>query len=176
MAEITTIARPYAKAAFEFALESSELDKWAEMLSFSAQIVQDSQIASLIESERPTTVVEVIAAVCQEQLSEQGLNLIKLMAENERLEALPNVLALYLEFKADHDRIITAEVISASELDAQQLEQITASLEQRLERKVKLDCSVDPSIVAGFIIRAGDLVIDSSVQGQLAKLADTLQA
>ncbi|GGB16834.1 F0F1 ATP synthase subunit delta [Agarivorans gilvus] len=176
MAELTTIARPYAKAAFDFAVEQKALEQWTEMLSFVAEVATNEKIAVLLRKESADTLVNLFTTVCAEQLNENGLNLIKLMAENGRLNALPAVLALFLEYKAELAKEITANVVSATELDAAQQAQISASLEQRLARKVKLNCSVDASLMAGVIIQAGDLVIDSSVKGQLAKLSETLQA
>ncbi|MEE1676144.1 F0F1 ATP synthase subunit delta [Agarivorans aestuarii] len=176
MADLTTIARPYAKAAFDFAVEHKALDEWTEMLAFVAEVAANEHVSVQLKKESATTLVNLFTTVCAEQLNEHGLNLIKLMAENARLDALPAVLALFLEYKAELAKEITADVVSASELDAAQQAQISASLEQRLSRKVKLNCSVDASLMAGVIIHAGDLVIDSSVKGQLAKLSDALQA
>lgn len=92
------------------------------------------------------------------------------------MQALPAILVLFNEFKAEYDKEIDVDVTSASDLSAKQQEELGASLEKRLARKVKLHCSVDPSLVAGMIIKAGDTVIDGSVKSKLGRLTDALQA
>jgi F-type H+-transporting ATPase subunit delta len=98
------------------------------------------------------------------------------MAENGRLEALPDVCAEFLLLKQEHEKEITVEVTSATELSDQQKADISSKLEARLERKVKLNCSVDETLLGGVIIRAGDLVIDDSARGRLNRLSDALQS
>ncbi|WP_432455282.1 MULTISPECIES: F0F1 ATP synthase subunit delta [unclassified Agarivorans] len=176
MADLTTIARPYAKAAFDFAIEHKALEEWTNMLAFVAEVAVNEHVSVQLKRQSVETLVDLFTTVCAGQLDEHGLNFLKLMAQNGRLQALPAVLALFLGYKAELAKEITAEVVSASELDAAQQAQISASLEQRLSRKVKLNCSVDASLLAGLYIQAGDLVIDGSVKGQLAKLSNTLQA
>ena len=109
--------------------------------------------------------------------TQHGQNLIKVLAENGRLQALPDVSELYNAYKSEYDKQIDVDVTSAVELtDAQQAE-LSASLEKRLARKVKLNCNVDPALVAGvMLIKAGDTVIDGSVRSKLNRLADALQA
>ncbi|KJY97405.1 MULTISPECIES: F0F1 ATP synthase subunit delta [Pseudoalteromonas] len=177
MSELTTIARPYAKAAFELAVEKNAVAQWHEMLHFAGQVASDEQVNAVIGSlPSVSDQADVIIKVCADQLNEQGQNLIKLMAENERLAALPDVAELFAEFKAEFDKEIEVTVISATELAAAQQEKLGAALEQRFARKVKLNCSVDASVVGGLVIRAGDTVIDGSIRGQVDRLAATLQS
>ncbi len=119
---------------------------------------------------------EIFVSVCGEQLDEFGQNLLKVMAENGRLKALPDVSDEFVFLKSEHEKTIEATVISAITLDDNQLIAISEKLEQRLARKVKLNCSVDETLIAGVVIRAGDLVIDNSVRGKLNRLSDTLQS
>jgi F-type H+-transporting ATPase subunit delta len=118
---------------------------------------------------------EVFINICGEQLNTHGQNLIKVLAENKRLSALPEIAALYAELKAEFEKEIDVQVTSATELSADQQSKLSASLEQRLARKVKLNCNVDPALVAGVLIKAGDMVIDGSVKSKLNRLADALQ-
>ena len=177
MSELTTIARPYAKAAFELAVEKGTVTQWHEMLHFAGQVASDEQVEALLGS-LPSVAeqADVIIKVCAEQLNDQGQNLIKLMAENERLAALPDVAELFTAFKAEYDKEIDVDVISATELAEEQQAKLGAALEKRFARKVKLNCSVDASVVGGLVIRAGDTVIDGSVRGQVDRLAATLQS
>ncbi|WP_299020733.1 F0F1 ATP synthase subunit delta [uncultured Photobacterium sp.] len=177
MSEMTTIARPYAKAAFDFAVEKGELAQWAEMLAFTAEVAKNDTIQDILDSGYAADkLTEIFISVGGEQLNEFGQNLIKVMAENGRLKALPAVCDEFMFLKSEHEKTIDASVTSAVALDDSQLEAISTKLEQRLERKVKLNCSVDETLIAGVVIRAGDLVIDNSVRGKLNRLSDTLQS
>lgn len=177
MADMTTIARPYAKAAFDFAVERDQLDQWGQMLSFAAEVANNEQIHELLTSSMSAEkLAELFVSICGEQVDEFGQNLIKVMAENGRLEALPDVCAEYLLLKQEHEKEITVEVTSATELSDQQKADISSKLEARLERKVQLNCSVDEALLGGVIIRAGDLVIDNSARGRLSRLSDALQS
>ena len=175
--EMKTIARPYAKAAFDFAVEKKAVDNWLTMLTFAAQVASDQQVEDLINSNlNAEKMADLFLAVCGDQLDEQGQNLIKVMAVNGRLSVLPAVALEFAALKAEQDREVEADVVSATKLTKQQMAKIQASLETRLDRKVKLNCSVDKALMAGIIITAGDLVIDGSVRGRLSRLAETLQS
>lgn len=175
MSELTTIARPYAKAAFDFAVEKSAVEKWTEMLGFAAEIAKNEQIQAFLNSSfSAQKVADTVISICGEQLDESGKNLIRLMAENKRLTVLPAVFEQFQSFVEDYNATTEVQVISAQPLNATQTEKITAAMEKRLSRKVRLNCSVDSSLIAGVIIRTEDFVIDGSSRGQLARLADEL--
>ncbi|KAE8176073.1 F0F1 ATP synthase subunit delta [Photobacterium carnosum] len=175
MSDMTTIARPYAKAAFDFAVEKGELASWAEMLTFASAVATNDTMQDILDSGYAADkLTEIFVSVCGEQLDEFGHNLIKVMAVNGRLNALPDVYGEFMLMKHEHEKTIEAMVISAIALDESQLDAISAKLEQRLARKVMLTCSVDETLIAGVVIRAGDLVIDNSVRGKLNRLSDTL--
>ncbi|WP_428771879.1 F0F1 ATP synthase subunit delta [Vibrio sp.] len=177
MSDLTTIARPYAKAAFDFAVEKGQLDQWGQMLSFAAEVAHNDQIKELLTgSTSADKLAEIFVAVCGEQVDEFGQNLLKVMAENGRLTALPEVSLQFMALKQEHEKEIDVDVISATELSTQQQADIISKLEQRLARKVKLNCSVDEALLGGVIIRAGDLVIDDSARGRLNRLSDALQS
>ncbi|AXR04905.1 F0F1 ATP synthase subunit delta [Salinimonas sediminis] len=177
MSELTTVARPYAKAAFDFAVEHNTIAQWQDMLAFASQVAANDDMHQLLTGAvAADTLAEIFVNVCGEQLDLHGQNLIKVLAENERLVALPKISEMFDMFKAEYDKEIEVELTSASILSAQQQAQISATLEERLARKVKLNCNVDPALVAGFVVKAGDTVIDGSVKTKLARLADTLQA
>lgn len=177
MSELTTVARPYAKAAFDFAIEANAIDTWHEMLVFAAEVSKDATIIEYVSGgasiEQAT---ELFIKVCDAQLNSNGQNLIKVMAENQRLLVLPQVLAQFSELKAEYEKEISVDVTSAVKLKVAQQKVISAALEKRLARKVKLNCSVDKKIVSGLVIKAGDMVIDGSVKGKLSRLATTIQS
>lgn len=177
MSDLVTIARPYAKAAFDFAVEKNALDQWGQMLAFAAEVSKHNEIAEILDgSVTANKLSEIFIAVCGDQLDEHGQNLLKVMAANGRLKALPAVFAEFVVLKQEHDKTVDVDVTSATELSAEQIKDITSKLESRFERKVKLNCSIDETLLAGVIIRAGDLVIDNSARGRLNRLSDALQS
>lgn len=176
MSELTTVARPYAKAAFDFAVEKQMVEQWAGMLAFLAEIANNESVVALAGQMNADQFADVFIKIGGEQIDEHGQNLVKVMAENGRLAAMPAVAQLFMLMRDEWQQEITAEVTSATELTAEQQSTIAASLEKRLARKVKLTCTIDTSLIAGVIIRAGDTVIDGSVSGKLARLADKLQS
>ena len=177
MSEFVTVARPYAKAAFDFAVEHQSVDRWQDMLMFAAEVTKNEQMAELLSGAlAPETLAESFIAVCGDQLDAHGQNLIKVMADNGRLKVLPDVLEQFIRLREAREATVEVEVTSANALSEDQLEKISVAMEKRLSRKVKLNCKIDKSVVAGVIIRAGDMVIDGSVRGRLERLADVLQS
>ena len=177
MSELRTVARPYAKAAFDYALENSAVEKWQEMLFFAAEVAKNETISELLSgSLAAIKLADLFVNICAEQVDEKAQNFIKVLAENGRLAALPAILALFNELKATYDKEVDVDVTSAADLSAKQQEELGVSLEKRLARKVKLHCNVDPSLIAGLVIRAGDTVIDGSIKSKLGRLTDALQA
>ncbi|QKT03604.1 F0F1 ATP synthase subunit delta [Ectothiorhodospiraceae bacterium 2226] len=176
MAESTTIARPYAQAAFEVAREHNALARWSEMLQWAAQVAADAQMAALIKSPHVSRedLVQIILDVCGDNLDEQGRNLIRTLAANGRLELLPDIAALFEMLRADAEGTVEAEVVSALPVSDAQQAIIADALAKRLGRKVALRCRTDEALLGGAIIRAGDLVIDGSARGHLNKLATAL--
>ena len=177
MSELTTVARPYARAAFEFAVENKCVDTWTAMLQFSAEVVNNPAMADVLARETTATeLVNLFLSVCDGQLDENGQNFIKVMAENGRLSVLPSVALLFSELETALNMEIDVNVVSAYALSEQQETELSQSLEKRLARKVNLNCSIDDTLIAGMVITAGDLVIDSSAVGQLNRLSTTLQS
>ncbi|MEW9797839.1 F0F1 ATP synthase subunit delta [Alteromonas sp. CYL-A6] len=177
MSELTTVARPYAKAAFDFAVEHSAVDKWQHMLTFAGAVASNEEIHNLLTGAiAAESLAEIFIKVCGEELDEHGQNLIKVLAENKRLAALPAICSLFDAFKADYDKTVDVTVTSASALTDAQQNELSSALEKRLARKVKLNCNVDPDLIAGMIVKAGDTVIDGSVKSKLNRLSDALQA
>ena len=177
MSELTTVARPYARAAFEFAVDSNKIDAWSEMLFFAAEVVNNPTMAELLKSDKATKeLANLFISVCDDQLDENGQNLIKIMAENGRLSVLPRVAELYADLVAEHKKEIDVSVVSAYALSKKQKVELSTSLEKRLALKVNLNCSIDKTLIAGMVITAGDLVIDSTAKGQLNRLSNTLQS
>jgi F-type H+-transporting ATPase subunit delta len=177
MAEKTTIARPYAQAILALAKEQNALQQWSDMLQFAAAVAADEEMAAIIASPKLSSeqLAELFLDICGDKLNEHGKNMIRVLAENDRLDTLTEITALFEIERAQSEGIIEAQVVSAVELNDAQKSGITESLKKRLGRDVTLNCSVDASIVGGAIIRAGDVVIDGSVTGKLEELATALK-
>ncbi|AKD39057.1 F0F1 ATP synthase subunit delta [Pasteurella multocida subsp. multocida OH4807] len=176
MSELTTIARPYAKAAFDFAIEQSTVEKWTEMLQFTSEVIKDDVMKTFLTSSLSANkLADTVISICGDQLDQYGQNLIRLMAENKRLTVLPAVYQEFQHYVEEHQKTAEVQVISAQPLNATQEQKIAAAMEKRLARKVKLNCSLDSSLIAGVIIRTDDFVIDGSSRGQLTRLANELQ-
>lgn len=177
MSELTTVARPYAKAAFDFAVENNAVDNWLTMLVFAAEVTNNDTMNSYLTGGASVEhAQELFLKVCDDQLDSKGQNFIKILAENERLLVLPQIATLFSEFKAEYDKEASVDVTSAIELSADQQTTLSAALEKRLARKVKLNCVVDANVVSGLVIKSGDMVIDGSVRGKLNRLATTMQS
>ena len=177
MSELTTLARPYAKAAFEFAIAKDSLDSWSNMLEFLSLVAKDAVILKLMDSPDLTREksAEAILSVAKDQLDEHGSNFVRQLASNRRLELLPQILILYEQHKAEYEKTVDVEMTSAIDLTEQQLTEFNNRLESKLGRKVNINCQTDPAVMGGLIIRAGDLVIDASIRGKLNELADSLK-
>jgi F-type H+-transporting ATPase subunit delta len=173
MAEKVTIARPYAKAAFQYARERNAFAQWSELLATASAVVVDEQVAKLLSSPRvtPNELIDLIAGVVGQNLDANGKNFLSTLAQNRRLGLLPEIAAMYEALRAEIERIADVEVVSATDLTEAQRARLTNSLKKRLQRDVRLHVSVDSSLIGGAIVRSGDLVIDGSLKARLDRLA-----
>ncbi len=175
MSDSKTIARPYAKAAFNFAVENNVIDQWSSSLTFLAEVVQHENIYQLvIGSSKPEQLIESLQTICEGYIDQSVKNLLMVMAENDRVLLLPDVSELFLEFVQTYQKVADVDVISAQDLSEQDKLSLSSKLEQRLDRKVNLNCSIDNSLIGGVIVKAGDLVIDNSVRSRLDRMSESL--
>jgi F-type H+-transporting ATPase subunit delta len=173
MAEKATIARPYAKAAFEAAREHNALERWSKVLATASSVVQDERVAQLLSSPRvtPEQLSGLIADIVGGDLDEQTRNFLATLAGNRRLALLPEIASMYEGLRAEAENIADVQVVSAVELSDAQKQRLTSALKQRLKREVRLHCEVYASLIGGAIVRAGDFVIDGSLKARLDRLA-----
>ena len=176
MSELITVARPYAQATFDLARETGALQGWSDSLAFAAAVAGDEAMAEAIENPNMTIEqrAELFIAVCADRLDDSGRNFIRLLAENDRLGALPQIAELFETLRAEEEGSIEASVVSAKPLNDAQQAEIIASLKKRFDRDVTLHCEVDESLLGGAIIRAGDTVIDGSMRGRLEQFTTAL--
>ena len=176
MADISTLARPYAKAVFGLARDSGKLKEWNDTLKSIAAAVSDPKVASLIG--HPALTKADLAAVLGKALAQgvsgEGLSLLKLLVENGRLKAAPSILVQYEILRAEAESRMDVEITSAVAVEKPQQDALAAAIRKRLSREVVIEWKTDESLIAGAQIRAGDLVIDGSVRGELEKLHTAL--
>ena len=178
MSESTTIARPYAKAIFEHALAEDKLAIWSEYLLNLSQAILDQDAFEFITNpaSKAEQQIDLLQSVCGFKAKENEClhNVIALLAANKRLLLLPDIQGLYEVHRAEQEKTLNVDVISFSALTPDQEQKMTDSLSKRIKRKVLLRIIIDPSLLGGAVIRAGDLVIDGSVRGKLNKLRTDL--
>ena len=177
MAELATLARPYAHAIFDTAKQDSLLDRWSRSLALLAAASADERVRRLLDSPSATDQQKAyaLAQVCGDELGDKERALISALADNGRLGLFAEIGAQFEALRAEQERTLEVEVIAAYELLPDQRQQLLDALGRRFEREIQLSSRVDASLLGGAIIRAGDTVIDGSVRGKLDKLSETLQ-
>ncbi|MDG0969745.1 MAG: F0F1 ATP synthase subunit delta [Porticoccaceae bacterium] len=178
MAELSTLARPYAKAAFEFAVDASDLQAWSNSLATAAAVTQQPEMIKFLRSPSATTEQQASALIdiCGDTVDTAGQNFISILSENRRLTLLPHISQQFDVMKANREKAVDVEVISAQVLDDKQQKMLTEALSKTLDRKVNMQVSLDNSLLGGAVIRAGDTVIDGSIRGRLTKLAESFNS
>jgi len=177
MSELSTLARPYAEAVFRMAQGESDLAGWSSRIATLAAIVSDAQVASLIAdpavaSER---VANLIIEVAGADLGERGGNFVKVLAENDRLTLLPEIVSQFETLKANAEGTLEATITSAQELTQTQVDDLVGGLKAKFSRAVNVQVAVDPELIGGAVIAIGDQVIDGSVKGRLQRMSFALQ-
>ena len=178
MADLSTLARPYARAAFELARDAKRLKEWGDALEALAATVKSPDVADLIghPALAKRDLAEVLAQLVTPVLGEEGRSLVRLLVENNRLKAAPFIAEQFEAMRAEAESRIDVEITSAVPIEPAQQEKLADAVSKRLSRDVVVEWKTDESLVAGAVIRAGDLVIDGSVKGELEKLRTALTA
>lgn len=176
MAELSTLARPYAEAVFRLGKEKNALTQWSERLATLAAIVADGRVQTLIADPNTSAAraAELIGSIVD--TGEAGKSLLTVLAGNDRLTLLPEISAQYEVLKAEAEGVLEATIVSALEMSEAQKADVLASLKAKFGRDVDATVQVDPSLIGGAVITVGDQVIDGSVKGRLQKMAAALTA
>lgn len=175
MATESTTARPYAKAIFELAAEKGGYEQWSSRLSYWSAVVQDDNIRARLAEPGVTAQAKAdLIAQVSDGLDEDSKGFLKLLADNDRLSALPDMHVQFEQLRQEAEGEVEAHVVTAYALTDDQAARIVDALGKRLSRKVKITSEVDPDLIGGAIIRAGDLVIDGSIRGRLAGLEQSV--
>jgi F-type H+-transporting ATPase subunit delta len=178
MADRITIARPYARAAFEEARAHERLAPWSEALQVAAEVVTDPRVQTLLGNPRvtPEQLAQLVTGIAAVPLGDEGANFVRTLAVNRRLAYLPEISALFKKLKDAAQGVADVTVTSAVPLDANQQRKLAAALHKRLKRTVRLHCESDPALIGGAVLRSGDLVIDGSLRTRLDRIAYELTA
>ena len=179
MAETSTVARPYAKAAFEYARDHKALAAWSELLGTLGQVVAERDVQKLLASPKLSAErkVELLLELADLKDIDEGVGrYLQALGEQERLLALVSIAEQFERLRAEHEKRVDVTVVTAYELDAKQQQKLAGALKKRLNREISITTQVDSKLLGGVILRAGDTVIDGSVRGRLNRLTEALTA
>ena len=173
MLEKTAFARPYAEAAFGQAQEENALGKWSDMLRLLGIIASDPQMQILITNPRAGSgqLQALVLDVCGDRLNRTGTNFVKILLESGRFIFARQIHELFEQLRADAEGVLEVEVVSAFQMEPDQVTKIVDLMKNRYGRNIEISTRVDASLIGGIIIRAGDSVIDASIRGSLRQLS-----
>jgi F-type H+-transporting ATPase subunit delta len=178
MTDKTTIARPYARAAFAAAQAHGYLAAWSEALHTAATVARDPRVAGLLGNPHvtPKQLADFVIGIGGGKLGTEWDELMLALAQNGRLALLPEIATLFDALKDEAEGVVDVTVTAATQLDAKQQQTLSSALTRRLKREVRLHTAVDAALIGGAVIRAGDLVIDGSLRTRLERMAYELSA
>lgn len=173
MAEAATIARPYARAAFHSASAAGGFATWSALLERATTCISDERVAALVASPRVSNAdrLQLFADAAGVPGEGAARNFFKLLTENRRLDLLPEIAAQFERMRAEAENIVDVTVVSAMPLTAEQSANLSAALAKRLKMQIRLHAQVDPQLIGGAVVRAGDFVTDGSLRGRVERLA-----
>jgi F-type H+-transporting ATPase subunit delta len=177
MAEPSTIARPYAEAAFRLADSQGKLADWSAALANLAAVAADARVKAAVgDPNLPAAkVAGLFISILAGKLSGDAENFVRVLADNGRLEVLPEIRAQYEALRNQREGVVEAQIISAFEMDAAQVADLVQRLEKRTGRKVRTKVLIDKNLIGGVKVVIGDKVIDGSARAQLGALETALK-
>jgi len=176
MSNATTLARPYAKAAFELAEADKAVSAWNAMLELASTAVAEKSLAGLLESPHASgaQIVQILTDTAGETFDAKFRKFLDVLADNKRLSLLPEIRVLYQELREEAEKLLRVRVVSAFPLEEDQATRLKQALAKRFDREILLEPEVDKSVIGGAVIYAGDQVIDGSLKDRLTRLANSL--
>jgi F-type H+-transporting ATPase subunit delta len=176
MSSLATLARPYAKAAFELARDEQALARWDEMLKLASEMATEDSMAALLESPHISNeeVVKIITDTAGEAFDDRFRDFLSVLGSNGRLPLLPQISSLFSQFREEAEQRMSVKVISAVPLDEDQAGRLKEALSRRMECEIELENEIDKDVIGGAVVYAGDQVIDGSLRGKLEKLSASL--
>ena len=178
MAEPSTIARPYAEAAFRLANTQGKLAEWSVALANVAAVAADERVRRAVGDPNlsATKVAGLILSILAGKLTGDAENFVRVLAENGRLGVVSEIRTHFEALKNEREGTLEAEVTTAFEMEPAQVADLVSRLEKRTGRKVRARVSVDRSLIGGVMVVIGDKVIDGSARAQLSALENALKA
>ena len=176
MAEIATLARPYANALFDLARGDNALNEWSNMLSVLLGVVEEEKVEIFLEAPENSAKEKALrlSELCGEEIDDRARKLLLALAEHDRLNLLSEVSRQFESLKAEAERLLAVRIQSARELSQNQIEIFSDALKRRYGKEISLEIDVNNALIGGAVITAGDMVIDGSIRGKLNKLRDSL--
>ena len=176
MSTLATLARPYARAAFELAQSQQALAGWSDMLSLASEMATEESMAGLLECPHVSNerVVDIMADAAGDAFDKRFRDFLSELAAHSRLPLLPQVTMLYQQFREEAEKRLSVKVVSAVPLDESQAGRMREALARRFECEIQLDNEIDAGVIGGAVVYAGDQVIDGSLRGRLQKLSNSL--
>jgi len=178
MANLLSIARPYALAAFETAREAKELSIWNDFLDVAATMVNDKTVQKLLANPFTSSekLFELFHYILSSYINTERQNFLLLLIQNKRLGLLPEISKLFHLYHAAFEKMSKVKIITAIQIEKEYKEKLSHSLSKRMGSDITLECEIDPNIIGGAIIKLGDKVIDGSIRGQLNRLREALSS
>jgi F-type H+-transporting ATPase subunit delta len=176
MAELATIARPYAEAIFRLAKQGNTLPAWSDELALIVSVYKDPQMQAAMANPKVSTneIERLLLAICGERISGAARNAIQLLVHNRRLSVLPDIREQFEHLKLQDEGMVDAKISSAFPMDDTQRNQVVKLLSTRFKRKINATVTIDPDLIGGIKVEVGDKVWDASVRGRLQTMAATL--
>lgn len=176
MTELSTLARPYAEAAFKRSKETGSAQQWSDSLNFLVAVAENEQLVEIIGNPRVTKdrLTQLVTDICAEQVDDEVINFVKVLVDNGRLKLIAQIAELFEQYKADDEGYVNVELFSAYALSKAEEKKYVTALEEQLAKQVKATVKIDKTLIGGVLARAGDKVIDGSISGQLQQLAKRL--
>jgi F-type H+-transporting ATPase subunit delta len=178
MAELVTVARPYAQAAFALAGESNSLPVWAEMLKLASSVVEDPKVHAALDNPKLSAgdKESLLLSICGDKLNAEGRNFIRVLVASDRIRLLPEIRQIFDALKDSADGVARAHISTAFPVSDSELAALKAGLEKRFGKRIEATVGVDPDLIGGATIVVGDTVIDGSVRGELQAMATHLRS
>ncbi len=173
MSQTLTLARPYARAAYQAARDTGSTGDWSQALAFAARVAADPKVNDLLGDPRLTR-ADAVKLLSPEHASEAVRNFLGLLAQNGRLKLLPEIAGLFEQFRAEAEKIVRAKITSAAPMTQAEVDTLVSALKRRFGREVEVESSIDESLIGGAVIDTGELVIDGSLKGKLSRLESAL--
>lgn len=176
MAEAATLARPYALAAFDIARENDRFDHWSRVLEQLTLVILTPEISEYLSSPVHTTAAKAtsVIALLEDDLTESTKRFVQVLAANQRLDLIAEIRETFEELLAEERKTLTVEITTAVELTPDEVKAFDDALTRKFQREINLSVEVNPDIIGGALIRAGDTVLDGTVRGKLEKLQTSL--